>query len=196
MPDIRRYLVIAVIAILFTILVQVSIEAAYPEPKYEDYCKPEYRPKPIMTPPPNYQCPNYNPPPMISEECERQKGYVQYRTDQYGCATEAYCETCQHKLDDAREKYNFVVFIVSALMGLIALVIGLNLSQETNPINEWVGSGFLLGGIISVFVGTIRYFGDMGRYMRPVVIFIELVLVIYLAYKRLGSKTNKKGKSK
>jgi hypothetical protein len=150
MPDIRRYLVIAVIAILFTILVQVSIEAAYPEPKYEDYCKPEYRPKPIMTPPPNYQCPNYNPPPMISEECERQKGYVQYRTDQYGCATEAYCETCQHKLDDAREKYNFVVFIVSALMGLIALVIGLNLSQETNPINEWVGSGFLLGGIIRV----------------------------------------------
>ena len=73
-------------------------------------------------------------------------------------------------------------------MGLIALIAGLYLPKKKNPINEWVGSGFLLGGILTILVGTVRYFGDMGRYARPIIILVELVLVIYLAYRKLGDK--------
>ena len=175
MPDVRRIIVIFVIAILFTVLINVSIDAFYPQPEYDDFCRNSY-PKAMPLEP--SKCDE-----VANVECAR--GQSTYRYDAKGCPYEAYCETCQEELNQAQKKYNFVVFIVSAIFGLIALVVGLHLPQKKNPINEWVGSGFLLGGLLTILVGTVRYFGDMGRYVRPIVIFIELTLVIYLAYKKL-----------
>jgi TctA family transporter len=152
MPDIRRIIVIFVIAILFTIFVNVLVEAFYPQPEYEDYC--------LIT---------------IPEESDEPRKIA--RDD-----------VCRGEYDQAREVYNFVVFVVSAVFGLVALFTGLHLPQKKNALHEWVGSGFLLGGLFTIFVGTMRYFGDMGRYMRPAVILVELVLVIYLTYKKLGRK--------
>lgn len=190
MADVRRIIVIFVIAILFTIFINVSIEAFYPMPDYADYCKNDNypRPMPYKEPPSNFSCPEFQTPQTITHSCPSEKGSVEYKYDERGCAKEAYCETCNVALDKANQKYNLAVFIISAVMGLIALIAGLYLPQKKNPINEWVGSGFLLGGILTILVGTIRYFGDMGRYMRPIIILIELVLVIYLAYRKLGNR--------
>jgi hypothetical protein len=153
MADVRRIIVIFVIAILFTIFINVSIDAFYPQPEYTDYCE---EPRAV--------------------KMEEARLPVEFD------------DSCKEEFDAARARYNFLVFIVSAMTGLAALIIGLHLPQKKNVINEWVGSGFLLGGLFTIFVGTVRYFGDMGRYVRPIVILIELVLVIYLAYKKLGKK--------
>lgn len=173
MAYIRRIIVIFVIAILFTILINVSIDAFYPQPEYGDFCRDNY-PKAMPLQP--EQCAEVTP-----IDCAR--GETSYRYNTRGCPTEAYCETCHENLEQAQEKYSIVVFIVSAITGLIALVVGMNLPKSF--VNEWIGSGFLLGGLLTILVGTIRYFGDMGRYVRPVVILFELTLVIYLAYKKL-----------
>ena len=185
MADARRIIVIFVIAILFAIFVQVAIEAFYPSPKYQDYCKEQAQPREIP-----YKDPQSCPELTIPEDfkCASEKGGIQYKYDLKGCPTEIYCETCNILFDNAQQKYNLMIFIISAVAGLIALIVGLYLPQHKNPINEWIGSGFLLGGILTIFVGTIRYFGQMGRYIRPIVILFELILIIYLAYKKLGKK--------
>ena len=197
MTDVRRIIVIFVIAILFTIFINVSIEAFYPMPDYADYCKndnyPNYpRPTPYKEAPSNFSCPEFKTPQSVTDLCSSEKGNVEFKYDEQGCAKEAYCETCHIALDKANQRYNLAVFIISAIMGLIALIAGLYLPKKKNPINEWVGSGFLLGGLLTIFVGTARYFGDMGRAMRPVVILLELVLFLYLTYRWLGSRIRKR----
>ena len=188
MADIRRVIVIFVIAVLFTIFVNVSIEAIHPSPKYQDYCKDYYEENPYINSPENQDCKAVNTPSELTNSCEELNGRISYERDDYGCAVEAYCETCHVDFEKEQEKYNLVVFIVSSITGLIALFVGLNLPAKKNLINEWVGSGFLLGGLITIFTGTFRYFGDMARFIKPLVIPLEIVLVIYLAYEKLGKK--------
>ena len=187
MADVRRIIIILVIAILFTIFVNVTIKAFHPQPEYSTYCTPERSPRPVYAKELLYtSCPEVLVPQNVSDACMTEKGVIEYKYDPKGCPTKAYCNTCSLDLEKANQSYNLVVFIVSAITGLAALIVGLYLPQKRNPINEWVGSGFLLGGILTILIGTIRYFGDMGRYIRPIIILIELVLVIYLAYKKLG----------
>ncbi|MBN1502197.1 hypothetical protein JW930_01525 [Candidatus Woesearchaeota archaeon] len=183
MADARRVLVIFVIAVLFTIFVNVTIEALYPRPDYEDYCGRDM-PK-IIPMGEEKNCSKIFPSQELIDNCS--EGNIAYHYDSAGCPVDAYCETCYLRYETEQEKYNFVVFIISSISGLVALFVGLNLHTK-NPLNEWVGSGFLLGGIITIFVGTARYFGDMGRYAKPVIILAELVLVIYLTYKKLGKR--------
>jgi hypothetical protein len=110
---------------------------------------------------------------------------VQYKYDSNGCATGSYCDYCNVELEKAQEQYRLIVFIVSSAMALVAIGIGLILPVKKNPLNEWIGTGFLLGGLITLLIGTIRYYSDMTRVLRPIVLLIELGIVIFLAYKKL-----------
>ena len=161
---------------------------SYATQQYENYCRTYREAKPIPVVPAGIVCEPVQPSQEVYNSCIPEKGHIEYRIDERGCAVEPYCEPCSGNFNLAQEKYNFIVFIISAVTGLAALIAGLHLPQKKNPINEWVGSGFLLGGLFTIFVGTARYFGDMGRYVRPLVILVELVLVIYLAYRKLGKK--------
>ncbi len=97
-------------------------------------------------------------------------------------------EQCQDEYDLEREKYNLVVFYVSVIFGLLAIILGLYLPSEKDDLNQWIGSGFMVGGFFTLFVGTIRAYGDLHRVLRPVVLLIELLIVIYVAYKKIGKK--------
>ncbi|MFH1408523.1 MAG: hypothetical protein ABIH34_01320, partial [Nanoarchaeota archaeon] len=67
----------------------------------------------------------------------------------------------------------------------VVIIIGLYLPAEKNVLNEWIGSGFLLGGLITLFIGTALYFSDFLRWLRPIVILFELGLVIFISYRKL-----------
>jgi len=200
MFDLRKIAVIFVVAVLFAVLVNVTIEAFDPSPKYEDFCKTEYggiyyypeRTKEAGAFISNTTCKEVRIPGSLRESCSNQKGFISYKYGEDGCAIEPYCDTCNFKLQEAQKKHNFIVFIVSSIAGLIGIAIGLYLPKKKNPINEWLGTGFLLGGLFTILFGTVQYFSELGRYTKPIVIFIELVLVIYLAYAKLGKKLTKK----
>lgn len=180
MADVRKILVIFLIGILYAIFVQSMIEAIYPSPKYEDYCNQQYYsvPEPVKMGAPE-NCTSLAP-----IQCNK-GGMVQYEYNGSSCPTRVYCDYCNVNLEKDQEKFRLVVFIVSSLMALIAIAVGLILPTEKNPINEWIGTGFLLGGLITLFIGTIRYYNDMTRILRPIVLLIELIIVIFLAYKKL-----------
>ena len=77
---------------------------------------------------------------------------------------------------------------MASVLGFIAVVAGLYLPSAANPLHEWIGTGFMLGGLADIFIGTGMYFSELHRIARPVVILLELVLVIFVAYKYLGPR--------
>ena len=183
--DVRRIAVIFVIAVLFAIFVFTMIEAVYPEPQYEDFCQDAYADKPY--PVDTRNCSYLDVPDDFRRDCTEKDGRVAYEYDQQGCQESYYCEMCHAHLDEARELHNMVTFLIAAILGLVAIALALYLPIK-NDINEWIGTGFMLGGLFTLFFGTARYFGDMVRFVRPVVIFIELLIIIYLTYRKLGKK--------
>lgn len=187
--DIRKILVILVIAVLFSILVFTTIDAFYPDPDYSDFCRDRYyeKPRPVGV---ETDCESLDIDQAEADLCIDEGGMIRYDY-QAGCPVDWNCDYCQKEYDTARSEHAYVVFIVSAIASLIAIVLGLWL-PKSNTLNEWVGTGFMLGGLISLFFGTIRYFGDLNRAIRPVVILLELLIVIYVTYKKLGPQIKKK----
>jgi len=105
-----------------------------------------------------------------------------------GDVDEAAWDTCQAEYKDAQDKYNLVVFYVSVFFGLLAIIVGLILPTHKDDLNQWIGSGFMLGGFFTLFVGTIRAYGTLDRFVRPITLLVELLIVIYVSYKKIGRR--------
>jgi|SRR3989338_604110 len=196
MIDLRRVAIIFVIAILYAILVNAVIGAFYPAPKYEDYCKTTryYPEKPYAA---DVKCPSYKEPTVKElEACAEQKGFPDYTRDANGCPLQYKgCNYCQRDFDNANQKYNFYFFIISSILALVAIGIGLSLPANVS-LNEWIATGFMLGGLVTLFFGTFRYYEYLGRYVKPVVILAELLIVIFLSYKKLKDVKGKAAKKR
>ena len=186
MIDLRRVAIIFVIAILYAVLVNAVIDAFYPAPRDEDFCKTRFYPEKPYIADREVECPKYNEPNREElDKCAEEGGFPDYLYDANNCPIEYKgCNYCQKDFNNALEKYNLIFFIFSSILALIAIGIGLLLPTK-NSLNEWIATGFMLGGLVTLFYGTIRYYQHLGRYLRPVVIFVELLIVIYLAYKKL-----------
>ena len=187
MIDLRRVAIIFVIAVLYAIFVNSFIGAIYEQPKYEDYCKARFYPeKAYPAALERKDCPKYKEPAQQElDKCAEDKGYPEYKYDANGCALEYKgCNLCQGDFDKANQKYSFMYFIFSSMLAVIAIGIGLLLPTKNN-LNQWIATGFMLGGLITLFFGTFRYYEYLGRYFKPAVILAELLVVIYLSYKKL-----------
>ena len=188
MVDVRRILIIFVIGVLFAILSQAVIDAIYPAPKYEDFCKNSYSQGPLYAVGPGKVAP-VNCTDVDYSTCYNQRGTpVNYTYNNLGCVVSYKCDFCQMAFDKNQQEYNLIVFLISSILGLIGIAIGLHLPSQSNSLNEWIATGFMLGGLLALFIGTARYYADMGRFIRPAVIFVELVIILYLAYKKLSQK--------
>jgi hypothetical protein len=186
MMDIRKIIMILVVAVLFSVLVFAVIEAVYPEPRYEDFCSSQ-QPRPSSFPVDTSSCVEVIVPAQDVQLCVNDKGYVDYNYDSKGCATDFFCNTCNRDLQLAQDKHNYYVFYISAFFALIAIFIGLYLPAHKNTLNEWIGTGFMLGGAFALFFGTATTYTSLGRIIRPIIIFLELLLVIFVAYKKIGN---------
>lgn len=195
MVDIRKVIIIFVIGILFAVLVFAIIDAVYPQPEYNDYCVGQnYKPMPTRVE--NVQCENIVPEQSAVDECNSKKGYIEYDYDANGCPTTYKCETCGVEYENARKQHDVVGFYISAAMALLAIFIGLYLPSRIDSLNEWVGTGFMLGGTFALFFGTIQSYGSLDRIIRPIVLIFELGLIIFIAYKKTGNLRKDKKESK
>ena len=197
MIDLRRVAIIFVIGILYAVLANAIIAAVYPEPRYEDFCKQRYYPEKPYPAAVKVECPKYKEPTTQElNECSDKKGAPDYLYDANGCPIEyKWCSYCQRDFDNANQKYSFYSFIISSVLALVAIAIGLLLPTSIS-LNEWIATGFLLGGLITLFFGTFMYYQYLGRYMKPVVILAELLIVIYLSYKKLADARDNKSKAR
>ncbi len=189
MIDLRKIVIIFVIAVLFAIFVHTFIQAVYPAPDWNDYCSSAVKPRAT---PVRENCSVFNVPEEQYASCGNQGGYIEFLYDSEGCASGYTCNTCNVGYDEASRKQGQVAFYLSALLSLIAIVVGLFLPVSKHPLNEWIGTGLMLGGLFSLFFGTARYFSDLSRILRPVIMLVELAIVIFVAYRKLDQNKPKK----
>ena len=159
----------------------------YPPPQYDDFCTEETR---------KY----YD----NKESCEAIGGEWAARDAYYrgdypvpariiGSEEEPpteYCDTtatCRKQYDEANSLYNRNVFVVLVVLGTISLVLGFFLVAVSA-----VSAGFLFGGLLSLFIGTTRYWSDMNDYIRFIVLGIVLAILIWLGYRKLQDKEKTK----
>jgi len=194
MVDVRKVVIIFVIAILFSVLVFSIIEAFYPSPLYEDYCINAN----IMVDKPYVSqttCPDVNISQVDRDACTIKKGNIEYTNyDSNNCPKSYTCNTCNNEFTLAQQQHSRYVFYISAILALIAIFIGLFLPAKENTLNEWVGTGFMLGGTFALFFGTMSSFRFLDRYTRPIVILLELILVIFISYRKIGNLRKDKKK--
>ncbi|MFH1401248.1 MAG: hypothetical protein ABIH41_07065 [Nanoarchaeota archaeon] len=195
MVDIRKIIIIFVIAVLFAVFVFTAIEAVYPQPQYDDFCPTNAYSRPYPDAKTAESCPtSVSAPTQEVDACSARKGYIEYIYDADGCATDFRCNTCQAAFNDANDVHNLYIFYISAVLALIAIFVGLYLPADANSLNEWIGTGLMLGGTFALFYGTVRSFGALDRIVRPIVMLCELLLIIFIAYKKIGNLRQDKKK--
>ena len=181
---VKEVAMVIAVAILAALFVGLFVDAVYEQPKYEDFCGrgvsyPKYAYPEQQT---NLNC-TYK---LTSDEknqideCYKNEGNPEFNYDDNYCQTNfKECNYCQKNFNAAEMKYNRNVFYIVVPIGVAAILVGLFLNFEV------VGSGLMFSGILLVAYGTIRYFSDMSKIFRVVIIFIELALLIFISIKKL-----------
>ena len=165
------------IAVLFSALVLVTIEAIYQRPTYEQFCKDTLMyAKPI---PAQDNC-TYD---YTNENVCYTKGEnPKFDVNEKGCRYVTGCDPCNKDFDAAQKRYTNTVFYILAVIGAIAIIFGVYYKIE------FLGTGFMFSGIFLLFYGTVQNFGELGRWTRPIVLLLELGLVMFIAYKKVVKK--------
>ncbi len=172
------------IAVMVALFVGLLVDAVYSAPKYEDFCD-NYatRAYPDKFGINTTQCSD---PYFVYQDevraCENDKGYAEFDYDTKGCQVYSKCNFCNRDFNDANEMYNRNIFFIISPIAVVALLFGLLYGMEV------IGSGFMFSGILLLVYSTGRYFSNMSKVMRVVVVGIELLLVLWITKKKMGKK--------
>jgi len=186
----RKFGVILAVAVLFSIFVFALADAFIPsEHDYQSVCVESQN---------NYD--KYACPRSVENNCSELDVPSQEAKDacpgtlnpdyRQGCPTEYICN-CSELTEQYQEQDDSLRFWIAIVLGFIAVVVGLLLPSK-QELNEWVGAGAMLGGLITIFIATAMYWEHIDKIARPIVIALELVLVLVLAYRKFSTKGKKK----
>ena len=176
-----KWLLILGIVIILNLFFAYAIKVIYASPLFEAYC-----PQQQVTIQPQNQT-----------ECVGKGGAWQdygYPVNVPPQATPAtvgtlakaptgYCDlnfTCQKQFNSANSIYNRNVFVALVVLGVLALVAGFFI-----PNAAAVSLGLSLGGVVSLVIGSTRYWSDMNDYVRVIILGLALVVLIALGIKKV-----------
>ena len=75
--------------------------------------------------------------------------------------------------------YNRNVFVVFVVAGILLLIGSVYLAGA-----EAVSLGLSFGGVLSLVIGSMRYWSDMNDILRVIILGVALVGLIYVAWKK------------
>lgn len=164
------------IAIILVLFVGYGINVFYTQPERSDFCKKEF--KDIQT----------------EEKCNQEEGKWTYYKEEIARPLEGnrtgWCNQfyeCEKEYDGVRDVYGRNVFVMSLVIGIIAIILGgVVLASES------VGAGILGGGVLITIYGTLRFWGDMSKYIRIIILGIVLFVLIWIGYKKIENNIKKK----
>lgn len=183
--DVKKIAMILAITVLLPLFVGLFTDAVYKEPTYEDYCNNSnnYYPEKIM-PATTTNC-SYSYAKQV-DKCYQDQGYPEYNYTDNGCQIYDSCNYCQKYLNEAQQKYNRNIFFILLPVGLIVVILGLYL------LVDYLGAGLMFAGLIIMFYATMRYFSDMSKILRAIVILAELLIIMWIGYKKIGEEHQNK----
>ena len=179
----KEVAMVVAISVLSAFFVGLLYDAIIPEPDYNVFCNSTaYGPKYYTYPAQGQQC-NYN---MSIEDqkkidqCINDGGSADFNYASNGCQ-EGFkeCNYCNKYYQDELKKYSRNLFLVIAPIGFLFVIIGLYIGAEV------IGTGFMFSGILLLIYSTIRYFGNMSKLLRVIVIGVELVLLLLISWRKL-----------
>jgi len=182
--DAKRIAMVLAITVLLPLFVGLFADAAYQEPKYENYCNSSYNgygSKPI--PAQSVNC-TYNTDPK-QDKCYSDGGQPEYNYTQQGCSYFTSCNMCSKDFNTAQQMYYRNLFFILLPIGLAIVIIGIYL------VVDYIGAGLMFAGLIVMFYATFRYFSDMSKVLRALVILIELLVIMWIGYKKIEERKNK-----
>lgn len=177
LPEVKKFGVIFTIAILFAVFTFSFVDLLVKSPDYSDVCNNSYINAAL-----DVNCSKITPSVNQSIACNELGGSLEPLYDDTGCAVSFFCNTCYSAYDRLMVDYHRVGFIITSLFGLIAVIITLYASSKSEFIG-WIYAGFMTGGILSIFIGTMFYFNDIDRLARPFVILGEIILIIWVTIR-------------
>ncbi len=187
------------IMVVLNIFFNMGISAFYKQPKWEDFCSKinaNYLSKNSCESVGGFWVPNtvsYDykgvdqaapTKPIAVAPCTITNGVTSCPIDQgYHCDVSVEQNKCQAAYTDKINIYNRNVFIVLIVLG-IASVIGGFFFERSGA----VSLGLSLGGVLSLLIGTIRYWSSMQEFFRFAVSGVALAALIWLGVKKFGDK--------
>ena len=95
---------------------------------------------------------------------------------------EGWCDVyseCGEAYESARDFYNRNVFVILVILGMASIVGGF-LIKQSYP----VSLGFSFAGIVSLIIGSARYWSAMDDYLRFIILGLALVVLVWLGMKK------------
>lgn len=164
----KKFALALSLIIILNVFFNVAIETFYKMPRYENYCAPT----------------------LYSEEradkasCEDAGGLWQANAGYpKEVGVSGYCDvtyTCNKTFTDVNSVYSRNVFVILTVLGALTIVAAL-FAKLPNA----VSSGLLYGGVLSLIIGTIRFWSQMDDYLRFIVTGAVLVILIALGVKKM-----------
>jgi hypothetical protein len=186
MANFQKWVLAIAIAVVFNIFINYGTNLFYTAPVYTDYCPNQGNSaysileKMGQTGLQQNNCITSTVSQEIQNNCSKQKGFIAYRYNESGCATQAYCETCDRDFSNVNEARNSNIFIILLIAGIIAVFFGLIVKADA------VSTGLLLGGLVSLIIAAIRW-GQLHNFAKLAIIGAVFIVLIWLGYKK-GSK--------
>ncbi len=162
------------IVIVINVFFNVGIETFYPAPRYENFCS-ESDMKMVDTNGKDLS---------TLESCQTEGGtWVAPATGGNYCQMDSgvYYTQCNEAYQTALQPYQRNGFIALTVLGTLTLLVGL----LAGGLPMAVANGLLYGGILSIVIGTMRYWTYMEDYLQFIVSGIALFLLILVGIKRL-----------
>ena len=163
--DLKRKLLALAIAIVLVSFIAVGIDTFYKEPKNNCYDESS-RPKAVIS-----NCELFQEPNKTSCFIQQQIYYENQSIEQ---------QRCYEAFQPIDNLYKRNVFIILIILGVLCVVLGLLVKKV-----QALSFGLMLGGLISIIYGIIRYWAQMNEYLRFIVLGILLAILIWISYKKL-----------
>lgn len=171
-----KWILVVGIAVVANLFLNYALDAFYQEPRFEAFCPQKQVQEAILT----------------KEACLLNGGQWSeniypkdvYRTEPVQPLMEVrgYCNenfTCGKNYDAANKLYQRNVFIVLVIVGTAFLVGSMFVTSV-----EAVALGFSLAGILSLVIGTMRYWSSMDERLRVIVLGIALAALVWVGIKK------------
>lgn len=192
---VKKIAVIVTIAILYSVFSFSITDLIIANPEYSDYCqdygKYSYPMQAVNASACNFTEPAAN----FTTNCTNNHGVIEYEYDLGSCPISYRCNTCSYYYNLDFEKHEEIGFYTTTILGVIAVIVGLYLNFKKEVLG-WIVSGFLIGGMLSIFTGTMSYYSYMGRIMRVITIVLEIALVIWVTVKKVPEPKKEKKRIK
>ncbi len=181
-----RNLVLGIgIFIVYVLMLVYGIEAFYPSPEYNDFCKGVESEK-YLRPFDFGNCTFSRAIQEQSDLCYANDGFPDYDYTDAGCVSAVKeCNYCAKNFNEVSKEHAKIVFVIALIAGIITLLIGYVVLAI-----EPVGSALMAAGIGAIFYGSVRNWDNLSDVWRFLLLLVALILLIWIAVRvnRLDKK--------